>query len=406
MARQIQGSWIEEYLKYTDGQESPEKFHTWVALTLIASVIDRKIFLERKIFRLPTNVYVFLIAGTSKCHKSSAIGIGERILKKFKAKQDRSEKFPRIFAQKITNERLIQFLGERTDTKEGEEENDNQVKKKASGLIMASELSTFMGANAMHSGLLASLTDLYDCPDEWSYQTKSQGKDELHNVYLNMLGASTAKWLRSAIPVEAVGGGIMSRTIFVYADEPKRLIPFPEDEVPEDYDAIQDRLVNDLIHISKLEGNFSFSKCGKEWYDWFYRKNAEELMEGGKYADFFSRWDIFVLKVAMLISVSRKDELVLYEEDLKAAHSLLKEVKETMHPVLDTMVVADNQLPTAEVLKLIKRRDKMSRTQVFNMARSFASGEQIREILSTLQESGEIEAEVKGNGETIYRSLD
>lgn len=312
---------------------------------------------------------------------------------------------PKIFAQKITNERLIQFLGERVET-ESDGESNTKIAEKASGLIMASELSTFMGANAMHSGLIASLTDLYDSEDRWEYQTKASGKDYLNNVYLNMLGASTGKWLRAAIPVEAVGGGIMSRTIFVYADKPKRLIPFPEDEVPDNHDEIERRLLNDLIHISTLEGDFTFSENGKRFYGEWYKKNAEDVMKGGKYADFFSRWDIFILKVAMLLSISRKDELVITEKDLKASKALLDEIKDTMAPVLDTMIVEDGQMSVTKILDMLRRRKSMTRSQIFHYARNYASGESIRETLDTLQESGEITATVKAQGQTIYKITD
>lgn len=398
--RLIEGSILAEYLEYTSGQESPECFHTWVCLVMLASILDRQVFLNRGTFTVYPNLYTFLIAGTAKCHKSTAINIGKRLIDDMK-KDPRSKEVPRTFAQKITNERLIQFLGEGAELAES----STKIRFKASGLITASELSTFMGANAMNSGLLASLVDLYDCEEEWDYETKGAGKDKLYNVYINMLGASTEKWLRAAIPVEAVGGGIMSRTIFVYADKPKRLIPFPEDEIPDNFEDIKDRLINDLIHIQSLKGEFQFTPDAKDYYEEWYIENAEESMKNTAHADFFSRWDNFLVKLGMLVSVSRKDELVIDRTDLKMADSMLQGVKENMKPVIDTMIVSNGQLPTARVLDMLRRRDSLTHKSLMNMTRSFCSADDLREITDTLCQAECIEAVRTNQGTTMYKFL-
>ncbi len=399
--RLIEDSILAEYMKYTEGQESPVRFHTWVFLVMIASVLDRQISMDRGTFTVYPNLYCILVAGTAKCHKSTAISMGMDLLREMK-KDPRSKDIPRMFAQKITNERLLQFLGEGAEIDEG----STHVRFKASGLIRASELSTFLGSNAMHSGLLASLVDLYDCRDEWDYETKSSGKDKLNNVYINMIGASTEKWLRASLPIEAVGGGIMSRTIFVYAEEPKRLIPFPEDEIPEDFEDIKDRIINDLIHIQSLKGQFVFDDEAKEYFEEFYIKNAQESMENPGQDDFFSRWDNFVLKVAMLVSVSRKDELVLTKSDLQMAQSMLQDVRDAMTPVIDTMIVSDGQLPTSRVLDVIRRREEISHRTLMSMCRTFCSAENLREILDTLMQAECISAVRTENGTTMYEFID
>lgn len=379
MGRQIEDSWFAEYLRYTEGQESPDLFHIFVAASIISAVLNRDVKMDRKLFQLYPNLYVILVAGTSKCHKSKAIEIGTDIMAKTKNS-------PRKFAQKLTNERLIQFLGENVEI----EGSEGIVRQKASGLIAADELSSFLGANAMETGIITTLTDLYGCQNEWSYETKSSGKDILKNVYVTFLGASTAKWLRSAIPEEAVGGGFISRCIFLYQNEPKRLIPWPEDEVPENLNVIEERLVHDLEHIASLKGKFDITKEAKDWYTEWYKENAERIDQLAN-PDFFTRWHVFILKLGMIISVSRTDELMITLSDLQLADQYLQSVENNMTMVLDTLTTKRSELPTGEVLGIIRRRHEVTHESLMNMTRRTVNVEGLQVIVETLAEAGQIE---------------
>lgn len=389
MERQCEGSFLIEYLRYTEGQESPELFHIWVALVLIAAALDRNVHIDRGYYTLYPNVYTILVAGTSKCHKSAAIAIGERVL-------DKMEEPPKTFAQKLTNERFIQFLGEGLELEEDIIEQGAQMKFKSSGLILADELSSFLGKHAMDTGIITTLTALYTCRDEWSYETKQSGKDYLYNVYINMLGASTGKWLRSAIPEEAVGGGFVSRCIFVYQNAPKRLIANPEDEIPEDYHEIEKRLVHDLEVISQIEGEFNMTTEAKEWYEEWYKSDAETFKTEAE-SDFFSRWPQFLLKIAMLMSVSRNNELKITPFDLGQAHSQLKAVKQCMGPVIDTITTSEEQMPLQKIVKMLANRDKATHEELARYTSRFLRSEDLRHVMQTLQEAGIVNIEILDN---------
>ena len=168
MARKCGGSWLDTYLDYTSGQESPTAFHEWVGMAILSAMVGRNIYLTRIKYTLFPNLFIILVANSAKCRKSVAISIGMDILKNTK-------KPPMIFAQKITTEALIQAL--------------DFVKHDGGshGLISASELSTFMGADAVRSGIIPALTDLYDSPKEWTYHTRGRGKETLTNVSLSII---------------------------------------------------------------------------------------------------------------------------------------------------------------------------------------------------------------------------
>lgn len=380
MTRKIEDSWLAELLRYTSGQETPELFYIFSGIALISAVLNRDVKMDKAYFELYPNMYIILIAGTSKCHKSQSIGITTSFLEEIKNP-------PRKFAQKITNERLIQFLSENielTDMQMG------KIESKASGIIAADELSSFLGKNAMDTGIITTLTDLYGSQRHWEYQTKGSGTDVLNNVYITFLGASTAKWLRSAIPQEAVGGGFISRCIFVYQQEPKRLIPFPEDERPDNFEEIKERLIHDLNHIAEMKGVFELTDEAKEWYKEWYVENAKWLSQTHN-EDFFSRWDTFMFKLGMIISAARNDELLVTVNDLQMADAYLTTVKENMNPVLNTLTTSESELPTAKVLELIERRGSVTHEALMSMTKHMVNADSLQLIIQTLEEAGEIE---------------
>ena len=64
--------------------------------------------------------------------------------------------------------------------------------------------------------------------DQWKYQTKGAGtSDYIDNVWVNILGGTTPGLLQSTIPVDAIGSGLTSRMVFVYADKKGKVIPTP-----------------------------------------------------------------------------------------------------------------------------------------------------------------------------------
>src|SRR5580765_4183188 len=77
---QMQESFLELYIKYTAKQESPQAFHLWVGITILASALGRKCFINRGYYRLYPNLFTIVVAGSARCRKSTAISIGIRLL--------------------------------------------------------------------------------------------------------------------------------------------------------------------------------------------------------------------------------------------------------------------------------------------------------------------------------------
>lgn len=386
MARRCKGSWLESYLDYTRKQESPTAFHEWVGLSLLSASIGRHVWIPRIKYTIFPNLFVILVAGSAFCRKSVSIAIGMDILKSL-------EKPPMVFAQKITTEALIQALEEA------------KVDGASSGIICASELSVFMGSDATKSGIIPTLTDLYDSPKEWVYHTRGRGKEVLRNVTLSVLAASTKEWLRSSIPIDAVGGGFTSRIIFVSQHAPSKLILFPDDEVDDiDEEILKSDLIADLWEVrTKIKGEIKFSpeakKTAREWYVKEHQHIRDSRLDG-----YFGRKHDTMFKLASLLSISESNNKVVSHVHIHRALGMLNENERNLGDIIASVVATAIGGDTERILDLIRKHKTIAHTDLLRKCWRFADAAAISSMVRTLIESNEITEETASDGRTrIYK---
>ena len=369
MDRKCKPSWIDSYIEYTSDQESPTSFHQWVGMSIISSVLQRHVWIPRVKYTIYPNIYVILIAGSAKCRKSVSIRIGMDILKSIK-------NAPTIFAQKITTEALIQAL-EESKTKEDA----------CYGLIVASELSVFLGTDAIRSGIIPALTDLYDSPSKWQYHTRSRGREELTNVTLSMLAASTKDWLKTSIPSSSVGGGFTSRIVFVVENLPSKLVLFPSEHM--DNTMLRDGLISDLEQMCKLTGSVQFTKDAKAAaLDW-YEKEACEVHDE-KVDGYFGRKHDTMFKLATVLSVAEKNDLLIEEKHIVRALKLLAHNEKYLNTIMESVTSSVIGGDTEKVLTIIKKFRDISHSDLLRKCWRYASAAELSEMIKTLIESHEI----------------
>ena len=379
--RKINGNWITEYLKFTKEQEAPGMFHLWVAISVIASALERNVHLDRGYYTLYPNLYIVLVAESEVCMKTTAADIGIEILKKI-------ENPPAIFAQKITPEALVSGLCNECAVDEA-----GVVYKNASAVIYSEELSVFLGREAYASGMVSILTSLYGCRDVWEYETIGRGKDIAYNTCINLLGASTPEWLRMSIPVDAVGGGFTSRIVFVYQDASDKENPHPE--ITEEEVELRKNLIHDLSLIRRINGVFKFTPSSKEWYAKWYHGYRKAQAEG---KPTMVRKKDLILKVAMCMSAAEDDSLIITEEHLSKATEVLDSTEcylpEAMRILSSTQVGVDAN-KVATIIKKYENgimHDELMRATVYTLDKT-----KLTEIVETLLSAKIISVELVGD---------
>jgi hypothetical protein len=368
MTRLCKPDWISTYLKYTEEQESPTAFHQWTAITILGATLGRRVWINRGYYTIYPNLFTIVVAGSAKCKKSTSTGIGVNLLKNIK-------KPPMIFSQKMTNEALIQALVESSD---------NGI---CEGLVYASELSVFMGSEAYKTGLIPTLTDLYDSPKNWSYRTRGRGVEEMENVTISILAGSTKEWLKASIPQESIGGGFTSRIIFVYQSMPRRANLFPV--VNSESNILRDKLIEDLNYIRLICGEMKFTDDAKrvasEWYEKELYVQRDPKVEG-----YFARKHDTMFKVAMILSASESDSLLIEERHIKKALLVMEQNEADLANIMSSVVTEKVGDAIGKVLDMIRLEKRIYHQDLLKKCWKFTTAEVLYSYIKTLIEGGEI----------------
>ncbi len=329
-------NWLGTYVKdWTIEAEPPELFHLWTGIGVLSTAMGRKVKLSRGNYDLYPNCYIILIAGSAKCRKSTALRMGVGLLDELEV----AERI-KITRNKITPERLVEALG-KMSPKEMQSTSAEFISRGSEILIYAPELTTLLDMNSHKSGLIAILTDLYDCPKRWENETKNRGYDHLYDVYINILGATIPDEFKSVIPPQAIGSGFMSRTILVFQRTTNRRNPHP-DEFYNSPKALKfkEDLIHDIRIIHTLSGDFTWGSGVKDVFtQWYmnFQEPEDERMEG-----YMGRKDDHAIKIAMVLSASMSNNLIIEEQHLLAAISLLDQVEKYMSGLYSLLSGRDN----------------------------------------------------------------
>ena len=393
MATRQLANWIRGYMEYTRATESPEAYHFWTAATILGAATARQVSLDFNYFTIYPNFYTILV-GPSGVRKSAAAGIGIKLAEAAGIKK---------FSDKITGAALIKDLAECTVKRI----TGNVVQLCSPMLIYASELGVFMGPDAYSSGVVADLTDLYDCPKKWEKKTISRGAEEIIAPYVSLFAATTPTSLKACIPPDAVGQGFTSRIIFVWAAQRKQRVPFPQ------FDAgtkmLEVNLVKDLQHISELRGMFTFTTAGFETYRNHYlaRPDPEEEFEDERLRGYASRKDMHLLKLAMALSVADRDDLTISEKEIEAAIEAFKWLDEGLANVFAGQGSSAQSLDTVRIYEQIQKASrgggKISFGELVKRNYNYMSRDAIYAVLITLIDSNAIKEEQKNLGGTLTR---
>lgn len=362
--RLIQGSWLDAYLAYTAESESPEEYHLWTGISVIAGALKRQVFFDMGYFLLYPNMYVVLVGPPGRCKKSTAMRMGRDILKGIP-----DQKFT---ADSTTREKLIINL--------------SQAHKDGQSAMTAhsTEFATMLTSSGMD--MVVFLTDIFDCPPVWEHDTKSGGKNTIKGPFLNLLGATTPDWISRAMPLDTIGVGLTSRIIFVHQDTPREADPIPR--LTPAQKALVPLLVGDLVAITSLSGEFKLSEGADAHYRNWYKGRLNNPNPTGdpRLAGYFERKPMHLLKLSMIVAASKRDALVIEDEDMVDAMRILEKIEARMTRVF--IGVGKNPLHAdkeAVLSALIERGDGgMTEGELLAMFSFSLRKDELREVLETL----------------------
>lgn len=301
--------WIDAYLEFVDNTEPPLNYKRWTAFSVLAGALQRKCVLRWGSETFYPNLYVVLV-GPPAARKGTAMRPGRQFL---------DELGIPLSADSTTRESLIRAMAEAGQSFLDQE--SQKLVTHSSITVFSPELTVFLGYQ--NYTLMSDLADWFDCAPKWDRKTKTQGEDNIVGVYLNLIGATTPDLIRSALPMDAVGGGLTSRIIFIYEPVRGKIVPAPfltDREIE-----LKLQLSHDLKIINSLQGEYKVTKQFVDlWIDWYTAQDGYAPFNDKRLTTYVDRRQVHVMKLAMICSASRSNELKLQKLDLERAIGILE----------------------------------------------------------------------------------
>ena len=356
-AREL-NDWLTGYLEYTRHTEPPLSYHTWVGISLMAGALQRRVYLRWGHETIYPNMYVVLVGPSGKTRKGTAMNIGKAILSHINIP---------MTSESTTREALIRAMANASN-QFIDRSNNNNVRFHCSLTCMSEELSVFLGQNDVK--FLADLTDWYDSRDSWTYETKNSGTDKITGVCFNLLGATAPDWLQSILPEEAIGGGFTSRVIFVVEEFKGKTVA--KHILTEGERRLQKMLKNDLERMVNVSGEIMFSPAAEDRYIAWYEEQEKKTLDNKpaiddpRFAGYCDRRATHLRKLAIVISMSRGDKLVIEEADVDRARIILETTERKMPKVFGGLGKNPYSAITEKILMFIRMRKVVSRSVLMN----------------------------------------
>jgi len=346
-------------------------YRQWVGISTIAAVLQRKCSMRWGTITFYPNMYVALVGPAGKCRKGTAMSPGAAMLKDLGVK---------LAAEAITREALIRELKETTNTVV--DPLTGVIYMHSSLTIYSQELTVFLGYN--NQQLMMDLTDWFDCRDVWVYRTKHQGTDDIIGVFVNLIGATTPELLQSTLPMNAIGGGLTSRMIFVFEKEKGKSVATPF--LSEEAKRLEKALRLDLERIMMMSGEFKVTEefLGKyvEWYT-FFDQQQHELIDP-RFAAYFERKPTHLMKLCMIVNASRTSRMVIEGEDFDRALAIIDRTEKNMQYTFAGVGRSQAAPLMNQVLAVLGTRKKITLAELSRMFYRDASAKDMEAVIQTL----------------------
>lgn len=385
------GNWLETYLDYTEGTETPKLIHFWTGVVTLSGVLRRRVWIEMKRFQWFPNFYVIIVAPPGIVSKTTTMDIGINLLKEVPGIN--------FGPDVVTWQALVQKFGEIGEMFQyGEDFLPMSAMTLASG-----ELGNLI--NFQDRDMLNAYISLWDARAKFDKETKTSGNDAISGPWINLIGCTTPHWIAENVPQAAIGGGFTSRCIFVYAEDKVQLIAYPDEKI-EDVEHARRRtaLIDDLIHISNnLIGPVRISETARVWGRGWYEKlwaEAKKSMTGDQIDGFIARKQTHVHKLAVVLAIAEGDDLAIEERHLRLADMMVSATEKDLGKVFSKIGRSEESLHAERLLDHIKRHGPIAYDAAFRHVYAlFPNFKDFASILEGLIRSGQVSLDMSQSAE-------
>ena len=391
MSRHLE-NWHDSYMELHKNTEPAKQFDAWVGYSVIAAALRRKAYLKLGRLVYYPNLYVVLVADPGIARKTQAIKYGVKFL----------DTIPEIVtcADSSTKEAMTDDI----ENSALDELLDNGKQLRHSSLnIISKEFESFLGQKKENTRMLIALTDLFDCPDDWSSRTRHGVSNKIIRPWLNLIAATTPDSLASCLPASAIGGGLTSRILFIWADKKKGRIAIPE--MTTDERKLAEKLEKDLYQISRISGEYQMTdNCKDNWIDWYNNysedESGERICTDSSFSGWYSRKPTYIIKLSLLRAAATSQILTIQWRHIEEAIDAIKSVENIMGKAFKAIGKSDITAEVDKVLQIITNFKFISEKQLMTIIWRDIDSNKFENVIDTLIKTGSVRRDYKGpNGE-------
>jgi hypothetical protein len=372
-------NWIAGWNYYLKESEAPDNYLFWAAISAIAGATQRRIWTKWLYYTYYPNMYIVLVGPPGIVHKSSTIHHVRRMLREIGVA---------TASESLTREAFIKQMQTRG------------VEGASAITALPDELSDFIRPSG-HT-MVEFLTSIYGSPDEWEYTTLGRGNDLLVKPFVNFLAGTTPKWISQEFDIAFVEQGFASRTLFVHELKPRFYKAFAT--ITPDMERMYQLLVEDLLHISQLEGEFVWQKDAIEWFTHWYEVVLPAELERHDYKikGYLARKPTHLLKLAMVLQLAVSDELIITAERFQQSKMLLDNLETSMTNTFSAVGRNIYANDMERIYKEIIEAGSLSYKEIQRRNYHAMDKGKLDEVLESLQLMGYIRVSVNASKEIIY----
>lgn len=357
MAERKHPDWLKGFLEYASFSEAPMKFLFWTGVSTVAGALRRRCWLDMKMFQWVPNFYIILVAPPGVVSKSTTINVGMNLLRQL----DTIKFGPDV----ATWQALVSEFTKAQEAVLWPE--TGEYLPMAPLTISVDEFGTFL--NPHDQEMVNVLIALWDGKrGKFSKITKMSGNDAIENPWINLIACTTPDWIAGNFPEYMIGGGFTSRCVFVYANQKRQFVAYPDEQAPEGFYELQANLVHDLEIISNLVGEFQLTadarEYGREWYLRHWENRPPEL-DNDQFGGYLARKQTHIHKLAMVLSASCRDDLKIDQSLLISAEGFVSAIEEDMPQIYSRIGQNDLTKGAHQIVEIVRKRNKIARKDLY-----------------------------------------
>jgi hypothetical protein len=305
-------SFLSDYDIYASNNEAPQDYHRWAALSVMSSLVSRKVWIDQGIFTIYPNMYIIFV-GAPGNGKSTAMMIAQRLVRAF-------GDIP-IAPSSITKEAITKRMGSQESDCKRTFEYEGKAVNYTPMSFFANELTTLLGASPLP--MIDFFTNIYD-QEVFEVETKRAGCDNILGPFINILGCMTPEVTTSLLKQNIISGGFNRRCIFVNALKRGHPVPFPM--VTAEMQTAWNRCLEYGKSVRKVAGQFIWDPQARDYFsDWYINNKHKKVTTHTDIVTqgYYVTKDVMLLKLAMLIALSHGHDLVLKTHHLQEGLKML-----------------------------------------------------------------------------------